>query len=100
MADPIRQRKTKQLNIRIDEATRAALEEIKKTYGYSNDPDAIRGLIFLAKNQERLIAEVEGRVLNKVIPILESRYAEFFKSDEFKELILQVVLEEFAPDPE
>ena len=100
MADPIRQLKTEQLNIWIDEATRAALEEIKKTYGYSNDPDAIRGLIFLAKNQERLIAEIEGRVLNKVIPILENRFLDFFKSDEFKELILQTVLDELPTEPE
>ncbi len=100
MVDRIRQRKTEQINIRIDEATRAALEEIKSSYGYSNDANAIRGLIFLAKNQERLIAEIEGRVINKTIPILDSRMREFFKSDEFKELVLQIVLEELPPEQE
>jgi len=98
MADRIRQRKTEQINFRIDEATRASLEEIKSTYGFSNDADAIRGLIILAKNQERLTAEVEGRVINKTIPILESRLRELFKSEEFKELVLQIVLDELPPE--
>ena len=99
MADRIRQRKTEQINFRIDEATRAALEEIKSTYGYSNDADAIRGLISFAKNQERLTAEVEGRVIKMAIPIFESKMRDFFKSDQFKEIVLRIVLEELANDP-
>jgi hypothetical protein len=100
MADRIRQRKTEQINFRVDEATRDALEEIKATYGYSNDADAIRGLIILAKNQERLIAEIEGRVINKTLPILDSKMMEFFQSDEFKGLVLQIVLDGLTTVPE
>lgn len=95
-----REAKEDKIYARIDESLRESLEEVKRIYGFGSDSDAIRGLITIAKNQERITAEVEGRVINKTIPILESRIMDFFKSEQFKEIVLQIVLEELPPEPE
>jgi len=58
------------------------------------------GLITIAENQERLTAEVEGRVIDEARPILGSRMTEFFRSEHFKKLVLQVVLEGLFPERE
>ncbi len=95
-----RETKEDKIYARIDESLRESLEEVKQMYGFGSDSDAIRGLITIAKNREQLTAEVEGRVLDKALPLLESRLREFFKSDEFKELVLQIVLDELPPESE
>lgn len=101
MGNPVRREaKEDKIYARIDESLRGSLEEVKQIYGFGSDSDAIRGLITIAKNQERLTAEVEGRVINKVIPILESRMRDFFKSEQFKEIVLQIVLDELPPESE
>jgi hypothetical protein len=37
-------------------------------------------------------------VIDKAIPILESRVMEFFRSEQFKELVIQMVLEELPSE--
>lgn len=95
-----RETKEDKIYARIDESLRENLEEVKQVYGFGSDSDAIRGLITIAKNREQLTAEVEGRVLRDALPILESRLKEFFQSEEFKELVLQIVLDELTVEPE
>lgn len=95
-----REAKEDKVYARIDESLRESLEDVKQMYGFGSDSDAIRGLITLAKNREQLTAEVEGRVLRDALPILESRLKEFFQSEEFKELVLQIVLDELTTVPE
>lgn len=95
-----REAKEDKVYARIDESLRESLEDVKQMYGFGSDSDAIRGLITLAKNREQLTAEVEGRVLRDALPILESRLKEFFQSEEFKELVLQIVLDELTIVPE
>jgi len=79
---------------RIDDAARKSLEEIKSRYNWGSDPEAIRGMINLLRNEDRLFADVEGRITNRMVAIFESRLNDIFRSEEFKELILDIIIEE------
>lgn len=82
-----RARKEEQFSVRLDAKLRIALDEIKEIYKYDTDPEAIRGLIRLHSNQERFIAEIEGRLIGKLVPILETRLKEYYSTEEYKALI-------------
>lgn len=85
---------------RIDEGARKSLDEIKRKYNFGSDSEAIRGMINLLRNEDLLFAEIEGRITNRIIPIFELKLNETLRSEEFKELILQIVLEELDSEPE
>ena len=77
--------------MRLDEKLRAALDVIKETYNFDTDPEAIRGLIRFHSNQDRLISEIEGRLLEMFIPILEVRMKAYYSTEEFKDLVRALV---------
>ena len=82
-----RARKEDQFSVRLDDRLRVALNEIKEIYNYDSDPEAIRGLIRFHSNQERFISEIEGRLIGKLVPILEARLKEYYTTEEYKNLI-------------
>jgi len=85
--------------VRLDSHLRASLDSIKEEYGFSTDSDALRGLIVLIKNKEIIASEVEGRLLEKLIPILEARLKDYYTTDEFKGLI-RSIMDEVINDEE
>ena len=48
---------------------------------------AIRGIIAILYNRERTMAEIEGRLIGKLVPILETRLKEYYSTEEYKALI-------------
>jgi len=82
-----RVRKEDQFSVRLDGRLRIALDEIKEIYNYDSDPEAIRGLIRFHSNQERFISEIEGRLIEKLVPILEARLKEYYSTEEYKDLV-------------
>jgi hypothetical protein len=94
-----RAKKEDQISVRLDPKLRASLEEIKEKYGYLTDSDALRGLIQLIHNKDIIASEVEGRLLENLIPILEARLKKHYASDEFKELI-RSIMDEVITDEE
>jgi len=56
-------------------------------------------LIVLIKNKEIIASEVEGRLLEKLIPILEARLKDYYTTDEFKGLI-RSIMDEVINDEE
>ena len=90
---------SKQVGVRLDEAMQADLDEIRQHFGFKNNSDAIRGLITIFKTKEILLAEIEGRLLEKFTPILEARLKDYYATDEFKELI-RSIMDEVIKDEE
>lgn len=82
-----RARKEDQFSVRLDGRLRIALDEIKEIYKYDSDPEAIRGLIRFHSSQERFISEIEGRLIEKLVPILEARLNEYYSTEEYKDLV-------------
>lgn len=82
------------ITARIDDAARKSLEEIKIRYNWGSDPEAIRGMINLLRNEDRLFADLEGRITNRILALFESRLNDIFQSNEFKDLILDIIFEE------
>lgn len=80
-------KKEDKIEVRIDERTRAAFEEVKEIYGFKSDADAMRGIIAILHNREKTIAEIEGRLIEKLVPILETRLKEYYSTEEYKALI-------------
>lgn len=78
---------SKQIGVRLDRAMLVEIERIKQDMGYKTDSDAVRYLIAQYKTKETLIAEIEGRLLEKFIPILEARQKEYYSTEEYKNLI-------------
>jgi Arc/MetJ-type ribon-helix-helix transcriptional regulator len=94
-----RARKEEQFSVRLDEKLRIALDEIKETYKYDTDPEAIRGLIRFHSNRERFIAEIEGRLIEKLVPILETRLKEYYSTEEYKEVV-RALMDEIIKEEE
>lgn len=86
--------------MRLDESLRVALDKIKEIYNYDTDPEAIRGLIRFHSTQERFISEIEGRLLEKYIPILEARMKAYYSTDEFREIVRALMDEVIAESEE
>lgn len=83
--------------MRIDERTRIALEEVKEFYGFGTDADAIRGMIALTRSREKMIAEMEGRLVAVLRPYIDERIREYGHSDEYKDLI-RALMDEVIKD--
>lgn len=95
-----RVKKEDQISVRLDSKLRASLDEIKEVYGYLTDSDALRGLIQLVHNKNIIAAEVEGRLLERIVPTLEARMKEYYLTEEFKDLIRALMDEIVAEEPE
>ena len=84
---PARDKREDRIDVRIDERTRAAFEAVKEIYGFKTDADAIRGIIAILYNRERTMAEIEGRLIGMLVPILETRLKEYYSTEEYKALV-------------
>jgi len=80
-------KKEDKIEVRIDERTRAAFEEVKEIYGFKSDADAMRGIIAILHNREKTIAEIEGRLR----PYIQEQMWEYGRSEENKDLVRAVV---------
>ena len=88
---PSRGKREDRIDVRIDERTRAAFEEVKEFYGFKGDADAIRGMIAILKNREKTVAEVEGRVAATLRPYVEEQIREYGRTEEYKDLVRALV---------
>ena len=91
MVPQSKDKKEDKVEVRIDERTRAAFEEVKEIYGFKSDADALRGLIAILKNREKTVAEVEGRVVATLRPCIREQVREYGRTEECKDLVRALV---------
>lgn len=93
-----RAKREDRVDVRIDERTRAALEDVKEFYGFGTDADAIRGMIAITAGREKIIAEIEGRVMASLRPYIQEMIREYGSTEEYKARVRALIDEVTAED--